>query len=76
VNRRDRYLRKGLATHWAGQGLPVRARGALAYARCATAEQVRSLGRAYFAALENCGAVTLGQIEHAVGGWRESENED
>jgi hypothetical protein len=52
----------------------VRARSALAYARCATAEQVRSLGRAYFAALENCGAVTLGQIEHAVGGW-EGESE-
>lgn len=73
--RRERYLIKGLATHWASQGLPARARSALAYARCGTVEQVRSLGRAYFAALENCGAVTLGQIEHAVGGWREGESE-
>jgi hypothetical protein len=48
----------------------------LAYARCVTTEQVRALGRAYFAALENCGAVTLGQIEHIVGGWREGESEN
>jgi hypothetical protein len=78
VNQPDRHLIEGLAIHWAGRGLPVRARNALAYARCRTAEQVRALGRAYFAALENCGAVTLGQIEGAVGGWTEAEsrNED
>jgi DNA-binding response OmpR family regulator len=72
----SRQLIEALADHWASQGLPARARSVLAYARCRTVEQVRALGRAYFAALENCGAVTLGQIECAVGGWTEGEREN
>jgi hypothetical protein len=76
VNRSDRRLMKALVAYWAGQGLPVRARSALAYARCRTVEQVRALGRAYFAALENCGAVTLGQIERATGGWTNGEEQE
>jgi hypothetical protein len=76
MNRSDRYLINGLADHWAGQGLSVRARNALAYAHCRTAEQVRALGRAYFAALVNCGSVTLGQIDRAVGGWMEMDSEN
>lgn len=78
MSRCNRHLIDALANYWAAQGLPARARSALAYARCRTTEQVRALGRAYFSALENCGAVTLGQIEQAVGGWTEgeSDNED
>ena len=66
----DRQLIEGLANHWAGQGLPARARGALAYARCRTAERARALGRAYFKSLANCGAVTLGRSSRPSGDGR------
>jgi CheY-like chemotaxis protein len=72
----DRHLIEALANYWAAQGLPARARSALAYARCRTTEQVRALGCAYFTSLANCGAVTLGQIEQAIGGWTEGESEN
>lgn len=56
---------------WASKGLSVRARTALSLAGCRSNADIIRYGRNYFAQAENCGPVTLREIENLIGGWPE-----
>jgi PAS fold len=64
--------RRFLLRFWASQGLSTRACTALTFAGCYSIGDVRARGLGYFARQENCGPVTLREIDRLVDGWADA----